>query len=93
MRENPPAARVFGPENSRDIKDGACLTCLADGVVAFPLDPGFHVYQCGHVPELADLPKICAALDIAVERWEALAEKAVREAGQPAVTGEETSHA
>lgn len=68
--------RIFGPETSQDIKDGACLTCLADGTVAFPLDPGHHIQSRGHVPELADLPKICAALGITVERWEALTEQA-----------------
>ena len=70
---------VFGPETSRDIKDGACLTCLTEGTVAFPLDPGSHVWQRGHVPELADLPKICAALDITPERWDALGEAAITE--------------
>jgi hypothetical protein len=71
--------RIFGPEHSRDVKDGACLTCLADGAVAFPLDPASHVWRCGHVPELADLPKICAALGLTVERWETLASQATTE--------------
>ena len=83
MPENLPAVfrpvGIYGPEVSRDIRDGACLTCLADGETRFPLDPGHHVHEYGHAPELADLPKICAALGITTERWETLAEAAGRE--------------
>lgn len=70
---------IYGPEVSGDIRDGACLACLTGGEVKFPLDPRAHVHKYGHVPELADLPKICAALGITTERWEALAEAAGRE--------------
>jgi hypothetical protein len=83
MPENTPAGfrpvGMYGPEVSRDIKDGACLTCLAGGDVKFPLDPRHHVYQSGHVPDIADLPALCTALGLTAERWEALAEAAVHE--------------
>ena len=66
--------KVLGPEDSRNIRDGACLACLEGGEVRFPLDPGHHAQKYGHAPVLADLPKICALLGITVERWESLAE-------------------
>lgn len=70
---------VHASTQSRDISDGACLTCLANGETRFPLDPGHHTWRYGHVPDLADLPKICTALGITVERWDALADRALSE--------------
>ena len=57
----------------QDIEDGACLTCGTLEEVRFPLDPGAHLFNFGHIPQVEDLPKLCAALDITVERWEELA--------------------
>jgi hypothetical protein len=37
---------------ARQLAGGACVTCMDNGTVAFPLDPGYHEYRSGHAPVL-----------------------------------------